>query len=70
MDIMSASVQVSKTSANNQVWKHNHLAAKCEIFKIYCPWFAQYYSAGSHILTWGLQFIIQERQRTNLALID
>jgi hypothetical protein len=31
MDVRSASLRVSKMSANNTVWKHKHLGAKCEI---------------------------------------
>lgn len=51
MDVRSASVQVSGISANNTVWKHNCLGAKCKICG-YCSGVGRFSSSGmGHCVT-------------------
>lgn len=50
MDVRSASVQVSRMSANNTVWKHNHLGAKCEICG-HCSGVGRFSSGMGHCVT-------------------
>jgi hypothetical protein len=57
MDVRSASLQASKTSANNTVWKHNHLGAKCEICGSYRGVAEDSVLLGCDTVSLGRQFL-------------